>query len=160
MPKFARKNGGLYMKIILLEDVKSLGKKGDLVEAKEGYAKNFIIPKKLGVEANDANMNTLKLQKKNEEKVAKELLEAAQAFAAEIEKMNVKMEIKAGEGGKAFGSISSKEIAKAVSEQYGKEIDKKKIQLGDAIKTAGAHEAVVKLHAKVSAKLRVTVESV
>lgn len=148
------------MKIILLEDVKSLGKKGDLVEVKEGYAKNCIIPKKLGVEANGANMNTLKLQKKNEEKIAKEQLEAAQAFAAEIEKMAVRMEIKAGEGGKTFGSISSKEIAKAVLDQYGKEIDKKKIQLNEAIKTAGAHEVTVKLHPKVSAKLKISVESI
>lgn len=147
------------MKVILLEDVKSVGKKGELVELKEGYAKNFIIPKKLGVEATDANMNTLKLQKKNEEKIAREQLEAAQALAAEIEKMTVKLEIKGGEGGKTFGSISSKEIAKAVSDQYGKEIDKKKIQLGEAIKTAGTHEASVKLHPKVTAKLRILVET-
>lgn len=148
------------MKIILLEDVKSVGKKGDLVEVKEGYAKNFIIPKKLGVEATDANMNTLRLQKKNEEKVAMKLLEAAQASAAEIEKMDVKVEIKGGEGGRTFGSISSKEIAKAVLDQYGKEIDKKKIQLDEAIRTVGIHEAVVKLHPKVSAKLKITVQSI
>lgn len=151
------KNG---MKIILLEDVKSVGKKGELVELKEGYARNFIIPKKLGVEATDANMNTLKLQKRNEEKVAKEQLEAAQAMAAEIEKMTVKLELKAGEGGKIFGSVSSKEIAKAVTDQYGKEIDKKKLQLADTIKTVGMHEVTVKLHPKVSAKLKVQVESV
>ena len=148
------------MKIILLEDVKAVGKKGELVELKEGYARNFIIPKKLGVEATDANMNTLKLQKRNEEKVAKEQLEAAQAMAAEIEKMTVKLELKAGEGGKIFGSVSSKEIAKAVTDQYGKEIDKKKLQLADTIKTVGMHEVTVKLHPKVSAKLKVQVESV
>ncbi len=147
------------MKVILLEDVKSVGKKGDLVEIKEGYAKNFIIPKKLGVEATDANRNTLKLQKKNEEKIAKEQLEAAQALAAELEQMTVRMEIKGGEGGKTFGSVSSKEIAKAVEEQYGKEIDKKKIQLGETIKAAGTHEVTVKLHPKVTAKLRVHVEA-
>ena len=148
------------MKIILLEDVKSVGKKGELVELKEGYARNFIIPKKLGVEATDANMNTLKLQKRNEEKVAKEQLEAAQAMAAEIEKMTVKLELKAGEGGKIFGSVSSKEIANAVTDQYGEEIDKKKLQLADTIKTVGMHEVTVKLHPKVSAKLKVQVESV
>lgn len=148
------------MKVILLDDVKSVGKKGDMVELKEGYAKNFILPKKLGVEATDANMNTLKLQKKNEEKIAREQLEAAQALAAEIEKMAVRMEIKGGEGGKTFGSVSSKEIAKAVSEQYGKEIDKKKIQLNEAIKMAGTHEVIVKLHPKVSAKLKVLVECI
>lgn len=149
------------MKIILLEDVKSVGKKGELVELKDGYAKNFIIPKKLGIEATNANMNNLKLQKKNEEKIAQEQLESAQALGAEIEKMTVKLEIKAGEGGKTFGSVSSKEIAKAVSDQYGKEIDKKKIQMPeDAIKTAGVHEVVVKLHPKVSVKLKVQVASV
>lgn len=148
------------MKIILLEDVKSVGKKGEMVELKDGYARNFIIPKKLGVEATGENMNTLKLQKQNEEKVAKELLEAAQTFAAEIEEMAVKLEIKGGEGGRTFGSVSSKEIAKAVKEQYSKEIDKKKIQLSEAIKTAGVHEVAVKLHPKVTAKLKVHVESV
>ena len=148
------------MKVILLEDVKSVGKKGDLVEIKEGYAKNFIIPKKLGVEATDANRNTLKLQKQNQEKIAKEQLEAAQALAVEIEQLTVKMEIKGGEGGKTFGSVSSKEIAMAVSDQYGKEIDKKKIQLSEAIKVAGIHEVTVKLHPKVSSKLKVHVETV
>ncbi len=148
------------MKVILLEDVKSVGKKGDLVELKEGYAKNFIIPKKLGVEATDANRNTLKLQKQNEERLAKERLEAAKALAAELEQMTVNVEIKGGEGGRTFGSVSSKEIAKAVADQYGKEIDKKKIQLNEAIKTAGTHEVSVKLHPKVSACLKVHVASV
>ncbi len=148
------------MKVILLEDVKSVGKKGDLVELKEGYAKNFIIPKKLGVEATDANRNTLKLQKQNEERLAKERLEAAKALAAELEQMTVNVEIKGGEGGRTFGSVSSKEIAKAVADQYGKEIDRKKIQLNEAIKTAGTHEVSVKLHPKVSACLKVHVASV
>lgn len=148
------------MKIILLEDVKSVGKKGDLVELKEGYAKNFIIPKKLGVEATGANLNNLKLQKQNEEKIAREQLEAAKLLAGELENMTVKLEIKAGEGGKTFGSVSSKEIAKAVEQQYGKEIDKKKIHLSDAIKTEGMHEVTVKLHPKVSAKLKVQVTAV
>lgn len=147
------------MKIILLEDVKSVGKKGELVELKEGYAKNFILPKKLGVEATSTNMNNLKLQKQNEEKIAKEQLEAAQALAKEVEEMLVKLSIKSGEGGKTFGSVSSKEIAKAVSDQYGKEIDKKKIQMADAIKTIGTHEVTVKLHPKVTAKLRVQVQA-
>lgn len=146
------------MKIILLQDVKSVGKKGDLVELSEGYARNFIIPKKLGVEANNANMNNLKLQKANEEKIAKEQYEAAVALGKEVEEMLVKVSIKSGEGGKTFGSVSSKEIAKAVSDQYGKEIDKKKIQMQDSIKSVGTHEVTVKLHPKVSAKLRVKVE--
>jgi large subunit ribosomal protein L9 len=148
------------MKVILLEDVKSVGKKGDTVELKEGYAKNFIIPKKLGVEATGANLNTLKLQKQNEERIAKEQYEAALALKAEIEQMLVKVEIKGGEGGKTFGSISSKEITKAVSDQYNKEIDKKKIVINEPIKTAGTHEVTVKLHPKVAATLRVHVASI
>ena len=144
----------------MFEDVKSVGKKGDLVELKEGYARNFIIPKKLGVEATEANRNTLKLQKQNEERLAKERLEAAKALAAELEQMTVNVEIKGGEGGRTFGSVSSKEIAKAVADQYGKEIDRKKIQLNEAIKTAGTHEVSVKLHPKVSACLKVHVASV
>lgn len=129
------------------------------MEIKEGYARNFIIPRKLGVEATDANKNTLKLQKQNEEKIAKEQLEAAQALAADIGQMTVRMEIKGGEGGKTFGSVSSKEIAKAVADQYGKEIDKKKIQIDETIKAAGMYEVTVKLHPKVTAKLKVHVEA-
>jgi large subunit ribosomal protein L9 len=148
------------MKVILLEDVKSVGKKGDTVELKEGYARNFILPKKLGVEATGENLNTLKLQKQNEEKIAKEQYESALALKSQIEEMLVKVEIKGGEGGKTFGSVSSKEIAKAVSDQYKKEIDKKKISLNEPIKTAGTHEVAVKLHPKVTATLRVHVESI
>lgn len=147
------------MKVILLQDVKSVGKKGDMVELSEGYARNFILPKKWGVEATNANLNNLKLQKANEEKIAKEQYEAAVALGKEIGEMLVKVGIKSGEGGKTFGAVSSKEIVKAVSEQYGKEIDKKKIQIPDSIKTLGVHEVTVKLHPKVSAKLRVQVES-
>ncbi len=145
------------MKIILLQDVKSLGKKGDVVDVNDGYARNFVLPKKLGVEANGKNMNDLKLQKANEEKIAKEQLQAAQAFAAEMEKDEVVVSIKAGEGGKTFGSVSSKEIAAAYKQQCGKEIDKKKIQLPEAIKSFGVYEVGVKLHPKVTGKLKVKV---
>ena len=145
------------MKVILLQDVKSVGKKGDMVELSEGYARNFILPKKLGVEANSANMNNLKLQKANEAKLAKEQYDAAVAFSKEV---LVKVGLKSGEGGKTFGSISSKEIVTAVKEQYGKEIDKKKLQMPEAIKAIGTYEVTVKLHPKVSATLRVKVESV
>ena len=145
------------MKVILLQDVKSLGKKGDIVDVNDGYARNYVLPKKLGVEANGKNMNDLKLQKANSEKIAKEQLEAAQAFAAEMEKEEVVVSIKAGEGGRTFGSVSSKEIASAYKEQCGKEIDKKKIQLPDAIKNFGVYEVSVKLHPKVTGKLKVKV---
>lgn len=146
------------MKVILLEDVKSLGKKGDIVEVNDGYARNYVLPKKLGVEANGKNMNDLKLQKANDAKVARELLEAAQAFAEEMEKDEVVVHIKAGEGGKTFGSVSSKEIAMAYKQQCGKEIDKKKIVLPDAIRSFGVFEVGVKLHPKVTGKLKVKVQ--
>ena len=148
------------MKVILLQDVKSVGKKGDTVELSEGYARNFILPRKLGVEATSANMNNLKLQKANEAKIAKEQYQDAVAFSKEIEEMLVKVGLKSGEVGKTFGSISSKEIVTAVKEQYGKEIDKKKLQMPDAIKAIGTYEVTVKLHPKVTATLRVKVESV
>lgn len=145
------------MKVILLEDVKSLGKKGEVVNVSDGYARNFVLPKKLGVEANSTHMNDLKLQKANADKVAKEQLEAAQALAKELETKEVVLKMKAGEGGRAFGSISSKEIAVAAKEQCGLELDKKKIQLPDAIKALGVYEVNVKLHTKVTGKLKVKV---
>ena len=145
------------MKVILLEDVKALGKKGQVVEVSDGYGKNFILKKKLGVEATNANMNDRKLQKAQEEKKARELLEAAQNLAKELEEKSVVIPMKAGEGGRAFGSVSSKEIAAAYKEQCGMEIDKKKIQLPEAIKTFGTHEVAVKLHPQVTGKLYVKV---
>lgn len=145
------------MKVILLEDVKSLGKKGEVVNVSDGYARNFVLPKKLGVEANSTHMNDLKLQKANADKVAKEQLEAAQALAKELETKEVVLKMKAGEGGRAFGSVSSKEIAVAAKEQCGLELDKKKIQLPDTIKALGVYEVNVKLHTKVTGKLKVKV---
>lgn len=145
------------MKVILLEDVKSLGKKGEIVNVNDGYARNYVLPKKLGVEANSKNMNDLKLQKANDEKVAKELLDKAKSFAQEMEKDEVVVYIKAGEGGKTFGSVSSKEIAQAYKEQCGKEIDKKKIILPEAIKSFGVFEVGVKLHPSVTGKLKIKV---
>lgn len=145
------------MKVILLQDVKSLGKKGELVEVSDGYARNFIFPKKLGMEATNANMNDLKLRKANEEKVAAENLAKAQALKEEIEEKTIAVSIKSGEGGKVFGSVTGKEIAQAAKEQYGYDIDKKKIVLKDAIKTFGVHEVTLKLHPKVTATLRVKV---
>ena len=146
------------MKVILLEDVKSLGKKGEVVNVNDGYARNFVLPKKLGVEATGKNMNDLKLQTANEEKVAKEHLEAAQAFAKEMENDHVVVSIKGGEGGRTFGSVSSKEIATAYKEQCGKEIDKKKIILPEPIKSFGVYEVAVKLHPKVTGTLKVKVQ--
>ena len=145
------------MKVILLKDEKKLGKAGDVVEVSEGYARNYIIPKKIGVEATAKSQHDLKLKKAHEEKVAKEQLDAAKALAAQLETRQVVVRMKAGEGGKAFGSVSTKEIAAACKEQNGIEIDKKKIQLPENLKNFGAYEVAVKLHPQVTGKLVVTV---
>ena len=145
------------MKVILLEDVKALGKKGQIVNVNDGYARNFILPKKLGLEATGKNLNDLKLQKANEEKVAQQILDEAKELGKKIEAGKVELAIKIGEGGRAFGSVSSKEIAVAVKDQMGYDIDKKKIQLKDAIKTLGTHTVPVKLHPKVTVELKVIV---
>ena len=146
------------MKVILLEDVKALGKKGEIVNVNDGYARNFILPKKLGLEANGKNLNDLKLKQANEEKKAKELLEAAQDFARKLEDKSVVIKMKAGEGGRVFGSVSSKEISVAFKEQCGAEIDKKKIQLKDSIKAFGTYDVPVRLHPQVTGTLKVRVE--
>ena len=145
------------MEIVLLEDVKALGKKGQIVKVNDGYARNFILPKKLGVEATSKNLNDLKLQKANAAKVAAEQLAAAKELAEKIEAVSVTLKMKAGEGGKAFGSVSSKEIAAAAAEQLNLYIDKKKLVLPEPIKTFGNHEVPVKLHKDVTAKLTVKV---
>lgn len=145
------------MKVILLEDVKALGKKGEIVNVNDGYARNFILPKKLGLEANGKNLNDLKLKNANDAKIAQEKLEEAQALGKNIEAGKVELSIKVGEGGRTFGSVSTKEIAAAVKDQMGYEIDKKKIQLKDSIKTLGTHTVPVKLHPKVTADLKVVV---
>ena len=143
------------MKVILLQDVKSLGKKGEIVNVNDGYARNFILPKKLGLEATGKNLNDLKLQEK---KVAEENLEAAKELAAKIAEAKIVTHIKVGEGGRTFGSVSSKEIAEEVKAQLNLNVDKKKIQLKEAIKTLGTHNVSVKLHPQVTAELKVVVQ--
>ena len=145
------------MKVILTADVKSLGKKGEIVDVSDGYARNMLLPKKLGVEANAKNINDLKLQKANEDKVAKEILEQARALAADIAEKSI-VSIKVGEGGKTFGSVSSKEIAEAAKAQINLELDKKKIQLPSPIRTLGVTMVPIKLHPKVTAELKVHVK--
>ena len=145
------------MKVILLEDVKSLGKKGELVEINEGYARNFILKKKLGLEATTKNLNDLKLKKANEEKVAKEQLEAAKVFAEELKEKVVKVSIKTGEGGRVFGSVYTKEIAAAAKTQLGLDIDKKKLHLQEPIRMVGTVIVPYKVHPQVTAELTVKV---
>jgi len=146
------------MKVILLEDVKNVGKKGDIVEKSDAYARNCLISKKLGIEATAENLNNLKLKKANDDKVAAEKLAEAKVFAKELETKTVKLSIKCGEGGKTFGSVSSKEIAEAVKKQLGYDIEKKKILLKDAIKTPGAFEIEVKVHPQVTGKFHLLIE--
>ena len=145
------------MKVILLEDVKSLGKKGQLVEVHAGYARNFILPKKLGIEATSKNINDLKLQKAHEDKVAAEQLAAAKVLAEELKDKSVELKMKVGEGGRTFGAISTKEIAAAAKEQLGYELDKKKISVDEPIKSLGVHNVPIKLHPKVTTELKVHV---
>ena len=141
------------MEVVLLEDVKTLGKKGQIVKVNDGYARNFILPKKLGIEATPKNLNDLKLQKANEARLAAEQLAAARELAEKLGKSS----IKAGEGGKAFGSVSSKEIASAIASQLSLDIDKKKLVLPEPLKTFGVHEVPIKLHKEVTGKLAVKV---
>lgn len=145
------------MKVILIEDVKSLGKKGQLVDVNDGYARNFILAKKLGLEATPKNLNDLKLKKANDEKVAKEIYEEAKAFGERLKEMEVNVTIKTGDGGKIFGSVSSKEIAEAAKAQLGIELDKKKMVLPSPIKVLGTTMVPIKLHPKVTSELKVNV---
>lgn len=145
------------MKVILLQDIKTLGKKGQVVEASDAYARNVLFAKKQAVEATGKNLNDLKLQNKHADKVAEENLEKAKELAEFLKDKIVEVKMKAGEGGRTFGSISTKEIAAAAKEQLGVEIDKKKVQLKEGIKALGTYEVSVKLHPKVIAELRVKV---
>lgn len=145
------------MKVILLEDVKSLGKKGEIVNVSDGYARNMILPKKLGVEATTKNLNDLKLQKANADKIAQENLNAARDFAKSLEDKAIRLTLKVGEGGGTFGSVSTKEIAEAAKAQLDLDIDKKKLQLSNPIKELGTTEVPVKIHPKVTGKLKVVV---
>ena len=146
------------MKVILLEDVKSLGKKGQIVNVSDGYARNMILPKKLGVEATSKNLNDLKLRKANEKKVAQENLDAAKAFAEELSTKEIILTLKVGEGGRTFGSVSSKEISEAAKKQLNLDIDKKKLQLENPIRNLGVTNVPVRLHPKVTGSLKVWVK--
>ncbi len=147
------------MKVVLLQDVKSQGKKGEVVNVSDGYARNFLLPKKLGVEATEANLNTLKQQKAAAARLAAEQLAEAKALAEDLAGKTVQLSVKVGANGKLFGAVSSKEIADGLKAQYGVEVDKKKIILPDPIKEIGMQEVDVKLHKDVTAKLKVAVSA-
>ncbi len=146
------------MKVILLEDVKSLGKKGEVVNVSDGYARNFIFKKNLGLEATPKALNDLKLQKQNDEKIAAENLEKAKVLAGELSGKSVTLSIKAGSDGRVFGSVSTKEISAAAKEQLGYDLDKKKMHLPEPIKNVGSFTVPIKLHPKVTAELKVIVK--
>lgn len=145
------------MKVILLEDVKSVGKKDEIVEVSDAFARNMLIRKKRGVEANNQTLNDLKLRNKRAEKDAAENLAAAKQLAEDLKEKQVEVKIKAGEGGRTFGSVSTKEISEAAKKQLNLELDKKKMQLTDPIKALGFYDVPVKLHPQVTATLRVHV---
>lgn len=145
------------MEVILLEDVKNIGKKGEVVKVKDGLARNVLIKKGQAVEATGKNLNDLKLRKANDDKIAAENLQAAKELGLKIEESEITIAIKLGEGGKIFGSVSSKEIAEEVKKQLGFDIDKKKVQLKDAIKSVGEFEVKIKLHPQVTTTLKVKV---
>ena len=145
------------MEVILLEDVKNIGKKGEVVKVKDGLARNVLIKKGQAVEATGKNLNDLKLRKANDDKIAAENLQAAKELGLKIEESEITVAIKLGEGGKTFGSVSSKEIAEEVKKQLGFDIDKKKVQLKDAIKSVGEFEVKIKLHPQVTTTLKVKV---
>ena len=147
------------MKVILLQDVKSLGKRGEIVTVSDGYARNMLLPKKLAAEANAKNLNTLKLQNAHEEKVAQENLAAAQELAGKVGGAKVTVTVKVGEEGRVFGSVSAKEIADAAKAQCGLDLDKKKIQMDGPIKEIGEKQVTVKLHPQVAANLTVDVQA-
>ena len=130
------------------------------MKVSDGYARNFILPKKLGLEANAKNLNDLKLQKAAQAKLEKEQLEAAQALGAQIEGSTVVLRIKTGENGRVFGSVSVKEIAEAMKEQLKLDVDKKKISLANPIRNEGTFSAAVKLHPQVTSELTVKVEGI
>ena len=147
------------MKLVLLQDVKALGKKNDIVNVNDGYARNYLIPRKLGVEANAAAPNELKTQQANAAFQAAEQLKAAQELASKIGSVKLEMPVKVGGNGKLFGALSSKEIADAMKQQFGIEMDKKKIILNEPIKEIGERVVEVKLHKDVTAKLALNVKA-
>ncbi len=145
------------MIVILMKDVKGTGKAGDVVKVNDGYARNMLIPRGLAKEATDGNIRSLEKQKAIMAAKDAAAAEEAKAFAARLEKEIVKIQAKGGEGGRLFGSITSKDVEEAVEKQLGTKIDKKKMQMDGPIKTAGVHEVPVKLHSTVSAIIKVDV---
>jgi large subunit ribosomal protein L9 len=145
------------MKVILQQEVKNLGKKGDVIETSEGYARNYLLPKKLAIPATAGNVNAAAQQKENEARKAKRLLDEAKLHAAQLAKLKVTVAVKTGDGGRLFGSVTSKDIADALKNQHGVDLDKRKIELKDALKALGTYPVTIKLHPEASAQIEVEV---
>ncbi|NLK63851.1 MAG: 50S ribosomal protein L9 [Tissierellia bacterium] len=145
------------MKVILLEDIKNIGKKGQVINAKDGYARNYLFPKNLAIEATEANLRNLELAKKKKEEKETEILEEAKALEEELLKKTIVIKTKTGEKGKLFGSITTKEISEILEKEHKIIIDKKKFDLDEPIKSVGEYNVKIKLHPKVNAKLKVIV---
>ena len=148
------------MKVIFLKDVNGKGKKGEVKNVADGYAHNFLLKQGLAVEANSANESTLNAQKKKEEKQAAQELEESKQLKAKIDEITVELTAKSGEGGRLFGSITSKQIAEELQKKHNIKIDKRKIELDDAIRALGVTKVPVKLHTEVTATLNVHVKEV
>ena len=146
------------MEVILLEDVKNVGKKGEVVKVKDGLGRNVLIKKGQALEATTKNLNDLKLKKANDDKIAAEHLAQARELGKKIDDSSISVAIKVGEGGKSFGSVSSKEIAEEVKAQLSIDVDKKKVQLEEPIKNTGEYDVKIKLHPQVTATLKVKVQ--
>lgn len=144
------------MKVILLKDIKGTGKKGDVINTSDGHARNYLLPRGLAKEATEGNVSALQHQKASQDKKRQEELEAAQELGKKIESLTVKFQAKAGAGGKLFGSITNKDVAKMLNQQYSVKVDKKKIKM-DQIKSLGVTNVQIKLHPKVTAELKVEV---
>ena len=148
------------MKVILLEDVKKLGKKGEIIEVSDGYARNYLLPQKLAIPATNTNINTVSQQKASEERKQKRMLEEAQMLAAQMSKLEVTIGVKSGEGGKLFGSVTGKDIADALKQQHSVDIDKRKVDVKDAIKSVGTYPVSIKIHPEVSTKIQVHITAI
>lgn len=145
------------MKVIVLKDTKNVGKKGDLKNVSDGYAKNFLIPKGIVVEATDANIRDLERKRAADAEKRATDKASAEVLKAKLAEIDVKLQTKAGEGGRVFGSVTSKDISDALNEQYGIEIDKKKIVLSNPIKQVGEYTVEAKLYQEVTGSFKVTI---
>ncbi len=148
------------MKVILQQEVKKLGKKGEIIEVSEGYARNYLLPQKLAIPATNTNINTVSQQKASEERKQKRMLEEAQMLAAQMSKLEVTIGVKSGEGGKLFGSVTGKDIADALKQQHSVDIDKRKVDVKDAIKSVGTYPVSIKIHPEVSTKIQVHITAI